>query len=136
MPQNAAGRITEPAVCVPKASGAILSATAAAEPLDEPPGVCAGLRGLAVLPGVKQANSVVTVFPNTIAPAARASATQAASAPGRWRAKTPEPYPVGMSAVSIKSLTAIGIPCSGPLGADASQRRAASSAASGSRYCQ
>src|SRR5512138_415070 len=52
IPQNAAGRITEPAVCVPKASGAIRSATAAAEPLDEPPGVCAGLRGLAVLPGV------------------------------------------------------------------------------------
>ena len=40
MPQNAAGRITEPAVCVPKASGAMRSATAAAEPLDEPPGVC------------------------------------------------------------------------------------------------
>ena len=60
------------------------SATAAAEPLDEPPGVCAGLRGLAVLPGVKVANSVVTVLPSTIAPAARASATQEASAAGRW----------------------------------------------------
>ena len=41
----------EPAVCVPKASGTMASATAAAEPLEEPPGVCAGLRGLAVLPG-------------------------------------------------------------------------------------
>ena len=54
---------------VPKASGTMPSATAAAEPLDEPPGVCAGLCGLAVLPGVKQANSVVTVLPRTIAPA-------------------------------------------------------------------
>ena len=45
--------MTDPAVWVPKASGAIPSATAAAEPLDEPPGVWAGLRGFAVLPGVK-----------------------------------------------------------------------------------
>ena len=76
--------MTDPAVCVPKPSGAMPSATAAAEPLDDPPGVCAGLRGLAVLPGVKVANSVVTVFPRTIAPAARASATQEASESGRW----------------------------------------------------
>jgi hypothetical protein len=32
----------EPAVCVPSASGSMWLATAAAEPLDEPPGVCAG----------------------------------------------------------------------------------------------
>src|SRR5712691_13546154 len=83
-PQNAAGRITDPAVWVPRASGTMKSATAAAEPLDEPPGVWAGLRGLAVLPAVKQANSVVTVLPRMTAPAARANATQAASAAGRW----------------------------------------------------
>jgi hypothetical protein len=75
--------MTDPAVWVPKASGTMPSATAAAEPLDEPPGVCAGLRGLAVLPGVNAANSVVTVLPSTIAPAARASATHEASAAGR-----------------------------------------------------
>src|SRR5579863_3626301 len=62
-PQYDAGRMMEPAVCVPKASGAIPAAMAAADPLDEPPGVCAGLCGLAVFPGVKQANSVVTVLP-------------------------------------------------------------------------
>ena len=39
MPQNAAGRITDPRVCVPRAAGTMKSATAAAEPLDEPPGV-------------------------------------------------------------------------------------------------
>src|SRR5258707_12242655 len=98
MPQYAAGRITEPAVCVPKASGTMPSATAAAEPLDEPPGVCAGLCGLAVLPAVKQANSVVTVLPSTTAPAARASATQAASAAGRWVREIAETDPVGMAA--------------------------------------
>ena len=45
--------MTEPAVWLPNASGTMLSPTAAAEPLDEPPGVCAGLCGLAVLPGWK-----------------------------------------------------------------------------------
>src|SRR5438045_2280880 len=47
------------------------SATAAAEPLDEPPGECAGLCGLAVGPGWRVANSVVTGLPRRIAPAAR-----------------------------------------------------------------
>ncbi len=39
MPQNDAGRMVEPPVCVASASGTWKSATAAAEPLDEPPGV-------------------------------------------------------------------------------------------------
>ena len=38
-PQNDAGRITEPPVCVPSASGIIPAPTAAAEPDDDPPGV-------------------------------------------------------------------------------------------------
>jgi hypothetical protein len=40
VPQYAAGRMVEPPVCVPRASGTIQSATAAADPLEEPPGVC------------------------------------------------------------------------------------------------
>ena len=51
IPQKDAGRITEPAVWVPTASGIIPAATEAAEPDDEPPGVCAVLWGLRVLPG-------------------------------------------------------------------------------------
>lgn len=47
-PQTAAGRTTEPAVCVPRAIGTIPSATAAAEPLEEPPGVWRGSWGLRV----------------------------------------------------------------------------------------
>jgi len=43
--------MVEPAVWLPSASGTMLAATAAAEPLEEPPGVCAGLCGLRVLPG-------------------------------------------------------------------------------------
>src|ERR1041384_1712747 len=44
-PQNAAGRITEPLVWLPSARGTMLAATAAAEPLAEPPGACAGGAG-------------------------------------------------------------------------------------------
>ena len=64
-PQNAAGRITEPLVCVPIAAQTCRAATAAAEPDDEPPGVCAGFHGFRVLPGSRNANAVVTVLPNT-----------------------------------------------------------------------
>ena len=62
------------------------SATAAAEPLEEPPGVCAALCGLRVLAGTNVANSQVTVLPRMTPPAARASATGAESARGRWPA--------------------------------------------------
>src|SRR5207249_8219536 len=82
-PQYAAGRSTEPTVCEPSASGVIRAATAAAEPADEPPGVWPWFHGFRVGAGSRYANSVVTVFPSTIAPAARMLATDAASAPGR-----------------------------------------------------
>ncbi len=39
IPQKAAGRVTDPAVCDPSASGTCPAATAAADPLDDPPGV-------------------------------------------------------------------------------------------------
>src|SRR4029077_16895296 len=43
-PQNEAGRITEPPVCVPSASGIMPAATAAPDPDDEPPRGCSGVR--------------------------------------------------------------------------------------------
>ena len=64
-PQYAAGRTIEPLVCVPSAAHTWPAATAAAEPDDEPPGVCAPFHGLRVLPGCMNANSVVTVLPKT-----------------------------------------------------------------------
>ena len=85
-PQYEAGRITEPPVWLPVASGSMPAATAAAEPDEEPPGVCPGLRGLRVLPGRKWANSVVTVLPATMPPARRIMATSVASPVGRWPA--------------------------------------------------
>ena len=44
----------EPAVWLPSAAGTMWSATAAAEPAEEPPGVCARLCGLRVLAGREQ----------------------------------------------------------------------------------
>src|SRR5712692_8448057 len=74
-PQNAAGRMTDPFVCDPTAAQ---RTTAAAEPIDDPPGVCAVFHGLRVAPGVMNASSVVTVLPRTTAPAASSATTAVA----------------------------------------------------------
>ncbi|MCY1450819.1 hypothetical protein D9M71_676550 [compost metagenome] len=49
-PQQAAGMRTEPPVSVPRAKSARPAATAAAEPLDEPPGMRPGYSGLLAVP--------------------------------------------------------------------------------------
>src|SRR5215510_3698330 len=67
-PQNDAGRSTDPPVWVPTANGTMPAATAAADPLELPPGVCARLRGLRVGAGVRYAKAVVWVLPNRMAP--------------------------------------------------------------------
>src|SRR6266850_335984 len=58
-PQYDAGRTLEPIVWLPSANGTIRAATAAAEPLDDPPGVHARFHGLRVGAGSLVANSVV-----------------------------------------------------------------------------
>src|SRR5262249_32026134 len=78
-PQKLAGRIVEPITCVPSAALTIPVATAAAEPLLDPPGVRGTSPGLHVPRGPRAANSVVTVLPRTTAPASRRAATPAAS---------------------------------------------------------
>ena len=88
----------------------MLAATAAADPLEEPPGVCAELCGLRALPGLRKANSVVTVLPRTIAPAARSMETTVASREGVRPAYSTEPFSVGMSEVSKMSLMPTGTP--------------------------
>src|SRR5439155_34256 len=90
------------------------AAMAAAEPADEPPGVWPRFHGFRVGAGSRYANSVVTVLPRMIAPAARRRATAAASAPGRVWAKGLAPPVVGMPATSKMSFTPTGTPCSGP----------------------
>ena len=98
-PQYAAGRMTEPLVCVPRAPGTKPAATAAAEPLDDPPGVWSGFQGLRVFPGKRKAHSVVTVFPRTKPPCASISSITRADRVGTWPAKAGEPISVGTPAV-------------------------------------
>ena len=82
MPLNAAGLMIEPSVWVPSASGTSPAATAAAEPDEDPPGVCSRFQGLTVGPGCRQANSVDTVLPKIVAPRLRSRSTTQASAAG------------------------------------------------------
>ncbi|MNC77709.1 hypothetical protein D3C75_1297440 [compost metagenome] len=50
IPQQQAGTRTEPPVSVPRLKSASPAATAAAEPLEDPPGISAGKRGLTGVP--------------------------------------------------------------------------------------
>jgi hypothetical protein len=50
IPQKLAGTRTDPPVSVPSAKSTSMPATAAAEPLDEPPGIRPGARGLIGVP--------------------------------------------------------------------------------------
>src|ERR1700689_1592388 len=105
------------------------AATDAAEPLDEPPGVCATFHGLRVPRGSDAANSVVTVLPTMTAPASRSARTLAASFPERQPANSGEPISVGMSTVSMMSLMPTGMPSIGDAGLPARKRALERSAA-------
>src|SRR6185437_17153486 len=109
-PQKAAGRMTDPRVCVPIATGTKPAATAEAEPLEEPPGVCAWFQGLRVFPGERYANSVVTVLPITSPPRASRRRTTQADVVGTWFAKITDPMRVGMPRVLMMSFTPTGMP--------------------------
>lgn len=116
-----------PAVCVPNATGTIPAATAAAEPLDDPPGVREVSWGLRVLPGVKYANSVDTVLPMISAPCCLSSDTRDAStSDSDERRYPPVPHAVGWSLVSMMSLMPTGTPNKG---------RSDSVGSSGGRFC-
>ncbi len=99
MPQKEAGRITEPPVWVPIASGTMPAATAAAEPEEEPPGVRVGVERVARAAGCIEASSVVTVLPMMTAPAWRRRAhDRSRPCRGRRPASIGVPFSVGMSA--------------------------------------
>src|SRR5947207_1078736 len=86
-PQQAAGSRIEPPVSLPMAPATRPAATAAAEPLDEPPDAWPALQGFctspwcALSPNGPIASSVMLSLPSRIAPAAarRAAAVHAAS---------------------------------------------------------
>src|ERR1044071_1815205 len=106
----------EPWVCVPRAAVAMPVATAAADPLDDPPGVRFRSHGFLVGPDRPIANSVVTVLPTMMAPPWRSAVTHAASAFGRQPLKIGEFICVGMSPVLMMSLIAMGQPSIGESG--------------------
>ena len=125
--------MTEPTVCEPSASVPTPAATAAAEPLLEPPGVCSRLRGFAVAPGAKKANSVVTVLPRISAPARRSRSTASASRPLNDSGGTAEPARVGMRSTLKMSLTSASAPKSGGRSAGSGQRSRSARASAASR---
>src|SRR5579863_9594935 len=128
-PQKLAGLMVDPITCVPSAALTMPTATAAADPLDEPPGVCAVFHGLRVPRGSDAANSVVTVLPMITAPASRSARTLAASFSERQPANSGDPISVGISTVSMMSLMPTGMPSIGDAGFPARQRAVERSAA-------
>src|SRR5699024_3841074 len=84
-PQAAAGIRIEPPPSLAPAIGTTPAATNAAEPPEEPPGVCSTCQGLRVAPHASGsvtpliANSGVLVRPKIMAPAARHRLTNSAS---------------------------------------------------------
>jgi hypothetical protein len=120
MPLQAAGTRIEPLVSVPSAASAIPDATATAEPLDEPPGECACDQALRTSPKrmfwpeVPAANSFRLVLPSITAPAAASRSTTTASEAGMRFSKWASLRCVRTPAVSMLSLQAYGMPCSGP----------------------
>src|SRR5262245_37543165 len=108
--------MVEPITCVPRPALIMPQATAAAEPLDDPPGVWSRFQGLRVPRGSVAANSVVTVLPTMTAPADLSADTQAASLYERQPVNSGEPISVGISVVSMMSLIPIGMPSIGDRG--------------------
>src|SRR5439155_236660 len=96
--------------------------TAAAEPIDDPPGVRSGSHGLRVGPGVRYASSAVMVLPRTIAPADSAARTTAALFSGTRPLNSALPFSVGRPAVSKMSFTPMGMPSRRPTGAPLRRR--------------
>src|SRR5689334_9562458 len=96
MPQNAAGPRIEPLVSDPSVSGTRPPATAAPEPLDEPPVKCAVFHGLraggkgASKAGPPVANSWVASLPTRMAPASLILRAVVESAFGTWSISTRE----------------------------------------------
>ena len=77
-PHHAAGMRIEPAPSFACASGTMPAATAAAEPPEEPPGVCSSRQGFRV--GPSASGCVVDWSPNS-----GAFAVPTATSPARWK---------------------------------------------------
>src|SRR5437763_10885404 len=113
MPHNDAGWRTDPPVSDPRAAGTMRAATAAAEPPEEPPATRDGSHGFRVGPNAECsveepiANSSRFVFAAIAAPAARSRLITVASNGETNDSRMRDAHVVGMSVVTMLSLTAI-----------------------------
>ena len=131
VPQNAAGRRTEPPVSEPIAKPQRPAATATAGPLLEPPGirctrVSQGFQGVpqgVLMPTAPSANSTVLTLPRSTQPARRSALTNGPSGPTRSATSSLEPAVVGMPSTAKMSLIATGTPINGPRSVPAASRR-------------
>ena len=82
-PQNVDGRTIEPPVWVPSEMGVLKSATAAAEPAEEAPGVRDGSCGLRAGPGSMMECRDTVFLPSSTTPSSRIRRVTAASSAGR-----------------------------------------------------
>src|SRR4029079_18019735 len=106
----------EPTDWVATAIGTMRAATAAPDPLEEPPGDRDASCGFVVGPAMAMAYSVVTVVPMITAPHSRKRRTTVASRAGTRLAWISVPQTHRMPVTSTVSFTATGMPCSGPRG--------------------
>src|SRR5687768_10075249 len=125
IPDIDAGLTIDPSVSVPIAKAARFVDTATAEPELEPLGLRSSAYGLRVNPPVALhplidqeerilAHSLRLVLPKRTAPARRRRATISASCVGGGLTRASEPAVVRVRpAVSMLSLTSMGMPCSG-----------------------
>ncbi len=128
----------EPPASVPSAKDSRPSATAAAEPPDEPPLFRDRSNGLRVGPnsGLSQVprkpNTGLFVFPTTIAPAASIRSAHMQRASMTWsRSAGMPPSVAGQPGLkSNRSLIAVGTPCSGPSASPAASAASAARARS------
>ena len=114
---------TEPPVSVPMAHGTRRAATETPEPLLEPPGArwtsgSHGLRGVPMcrlVPQPPMANSTVLALPMTIIPASTSRRTSVAVVGETRFSQCLLPMVVTRPSMSMMSLSAMGMPCQGPM---------------------
>lgn len=115
-PVHDAGMRIDPPPSAAWAIGAILAATAALAPLDDPPGVRSGSHGLREIPraalSVKGTvpNSEVVVFPRSTKPASTNRCTTGSDTAAGALLAPADPWEVGQPATSRRSLIGSGTP--------------------------
>ena len=127
---------TDPPVSLPMPIGASPAATATAVPLDDPPGTrwrsrSQGFHGVPIIrlvPHAPRANSTMWVLPSGIMPAPSNRSTVALVVSATRAAHIRDPTVPTRPAMSHRSFTAIGRPCSGPSGNRAVRALSAASA--------